>query len=288
MATAYVRDGLTFLRWRLIPVRALGKLKNMLAFHPAPPAIDPVFDQASLAALRERGYCAAGRADAEELGDILTVYGPRAEEVESRASGHPFANVFRAEDIASENPVFRLALSDRILSVAHAYFGGRFVFDSIQVLRSFPTSGDLRESQKWHRDFADSKSLHFIMYLNDVTEDADGPFVFVDRKVSRKVRSMPFIRRLTDDQIERETGTREFAKFYGQAGEAIFIDPAACYHFGSRCSNPRTAVFITFNTATPYEPMVEPLKSQRARALVEARKVRSDLPEGYLASILRA
>lgn len=288
MATAYVRNGLTFLRWRLIPVRALGKLKNILAFHPKPPAIHAPFDSARLGDLRETGYCRADGADADELHRIAEVYGARAQVVESRDSGHPFENIFRAQDIAADNPLFRLALSDRILNAAHAYFGGRFVFDSIQVLRSFPTSGELRESQKWHRDFGDSKSLHFIMYLNDVTEDADGPFVFIDRNVSRRVRSMPFIRRLTDDQIEREIGTREFAKFFGRAGEAIFVDPAACYHFGSRCSNPRTAVFITFNTSTPYEPMVEPLKSNRARALTEARKVRPDLPEGYLASILRA
>lgn len=288
MATAYVRNGLTFLRWRLIPVRALGKLRNMLAFRPVPPAVEPAFDRNRLAELRERGYCAAGETDAEDLRAMVAVYGPRGEEVERRESGHPFANIFRPDDIDAGNPVFRLAFSERVLSAAHAYFGGRFLFDSIQVLRSFPTSGDLRESQKWHRDYGDSKSLHFIMYLNNVKDDADGPFVFVDREVSKKVRSLPIIRRLTDEQIERETGSREFTKFYGEAGEAILVDPAACYHFGSRCSNPRTAVFITFNTDTPYEPMVEPLKSHRARAAAEARKVRPDLPEGYMAAILRA
>lgn len=287
MATAYVRSSLNFLRWRLIPIRALGKVKNMLAFRAAPPRVSLAFDSARLAELRVKGYCSAGRIGKDELREINENYRSRAEAIESRSEGHPFANIFESRDITSDNPVFRLALSNHVLAAAQAYFDGRFVFDSIQVLRSFPTSGNLRESQKWHRDYGDNKSLHFIMYLNDVTTDDDGPFVFIDRQVSRKVRSFPYIRRLTDEQIAREIGTRDFATFFGEAGEAIFVDPAVCYHFGSRCSNPRTAIFITFNTATPYEPMVEPLKSARVRALAEARKVRRDLPVEYLAAILR-
>lgn len=288
MATAMLKDTYGFLRWRLVPVRMLGKVKNALARPSVPPRPDNAFDRAKIREIETKGYCEAVPIPADELAAIKAIYGPRAAEVAPREGGHPFENIVRAEDYTADNPVFRLALSEDILGAADAYFGGQFLFDSIQVLHSFPTEGALRASQKWHKDYGDSKSLHFIAYVNDVTRDEDGPFVFVDRETSKSVAKSPFIRRIEDDKIRREIGKDEFETFYGEAGEAILVDPSACYHYGSRCKNPRTAIFITFNTATPYEPMCEPLRGARKQAAAEARKVRPDLPGDYLDAIFEA
>ena len=65
------------------------------------------------------------------------------------------------------------------------------------------------------------------------------------------------------------------------------MDPAVCYHYGSRCKIPRTAVFVTFNTHVPYTEMMDPLGSHRAQAAREARKVRPDLSGEYIDSILQ-
>ena len=286
MATAILRDTWSFLRWRLVPVRKLGKLKNALARPVKPPRIDADFDTQKLRVIESHGVAAATSVSGALLEDIREKYLPRTAAVKPRAEGHPFENIMRAEDFRADDPVFRLAFSEEVLGAADAYFGGHFLFDSIQVMHSYPTSGKLRASQMWHLDYGDSKSLHFVMYLNDVISDEDGPFVYIDRQTSKAVAKRPIIRRLDDEQIAREIGKNDFERVFGKAGDAIFVDPSACYHFGSRCKNGRSAVFVTFNTATPYEPMQEPLRSARRQAAAEARKVRPDLPGEYIDAIL--
>lgn len=288
MATAILKDTYGFLRWRLVPVRMLGKIKAALARPSVPPSGAKGLDPARLREIESKGYCQATPVPAATLAEINDIYRPRTAKVQSRDVGHPFENVALAQDYTADNPVFRLALSEEVLGAADAYFGGQFLFDSIQVLHSFPTEGPLRASQKWHKDYGDSKSLHLIAYLNDVTDEDAGPFVFVDRETSKSVGKSPIIRRIEDEQIRQEIGGKSFDVFYGEAGEAILVDPSACYHYGSRCKRPRTAIFITFNTATPYEPMCEPLRGARRQAAAEARKVRPDLPGDYLDAIFEA
>ncbi|WP_370179066.1 hypothetical protein [Alteriqipengyuania sp.] len=287
MASAALHDTANFLRWRLVPVRKLGKVKNQLVGRAAPPRRATSFDPDRLAQLHAVGCCPALPVDQGLVAQIQDMYMPRAEKVVPTTRGHPFTNVMPPEDYHADNPVFRLAFSDDILNAAEAYFDGKFSFASIQVIRSFPTEGKLRESQKWHRDYGDSQSLHFILYLNDVLDDDGGPFAYIDREKSKKVNRSPVIRRLTDDEIAAETGDDHYERFYGKAGEAILTDPAVCYHFGSRCKTPRTAVFVTFNTHVPYTEMMQPLGSHRKRAAEQARKVRPDLPGEYIDSILQ-
>ena len=112
------------------------------------------------------------------VGEILRrhevpVYGPRGEQVLHRQEGHPFTNLFQREDLTPNNPVFRFAFSPQVLDRADEYFGGRFVFDSIQVLYSWPTEGALRESQMWHKDYGDWRSFHCVAYVNDVLAPED-------------------------------------------------------------------------------------------------------------------
>ncbi len=290
MSTAsLVRDTIAFLRWRLVAVRALGKLGSLLRAKKAPGPAPSVaaMDDACLSRLQNNGWSKAPSPDLETLRAIADLYTPRAKDVVPTDVGHPFENIVRPEDFEASNPLFQFAFSDAILGAASAYFAGKFSIASIQVMRSYPTHGSLRESQKWHRDYGDATSLHFIMYLTDVIRPEHGPFVFLEKSASRRVRRSPIIRRLTDEQIRLETGAYRFEVFHGRSGDAIFVDPAACYHFGSRCAVPRTAVFITFNTHAPYSRMMEPLSRHRRRAAAEAKKVRPDLPGEYIDRILQ-
>ena len=285
---AILRETVGFLRWRLVPVRKLGKLRNRLVGHaPAGRREEWGFDPARLSELENRGFTIPEPVDPDLLAEIRDLYLPRGEDVVPTEYGHPFVNLVQPEDFHADNPLFRLAFSDHILAAADGYFNGAFSFSSLQVAWSFPTGGALRESQMWHRDYGDNRSLHFIMYLNDVTGDEGGPFVFIDKQASRKVARSPIIRRLSDDEIAAEIGSDTFETFYGRAGDAILMDPAACYHFGSRCKVPRAAAFITFNTHVPYTEMMEPLATHRAAAAREARKVRPDLPGDYIDAILQ-
>ena len=59
MANAVLYDTANFLRWRLVPVRKLGKVKNQLVGRAAPPRRATSFDPDRLAQLQAVGCCPA-------------------------------------------------------------------------------------------------------------------------------------------------------------------------------------------------------------------------------------
>jgi hypothetical protein len=277
-----VRDALHFLRWRLVPVRYAGKLRA----GPRPrPAAAP---RTRLAAtIDQQGHAAGPALDAPTLAQVQAIYRPRVAAVVPSSGGHPFTNLVRPEDFAPENPVFRFAWSAPVLDVAHDYFGGRFILDSIQVLYSWPTEGEPRESQLWHKDYGDTRTLHCVAYLNDVQTLDDGPFVYVDKADTRRIGRSPVIRRIDDTRFAAELGDGRLRQFYGRAGESVFVDPSACYHYGSRCRNGRLAIFVTFFTDRPFVAPTPPIVAHRERIAAAASTVRPDLSDAYLRRLLQ-
>lgn len=273
------------LRWRLVGVRYLGKIGRFLAA-PSLPRRATVPVNPSAAAVALRGYAPGPRIADADIEALRAIYEPRGSKVQATQSGHPFANLMRPEDLTPENPALRFALSPEVLDAAHDYFGGNFRFDSVLVLHSFPTEGKLRESQMWHRDYGDSKSLHCVAYVNDVLEPEDGPFVYVDRRDTKRIAPSPLIRRIPDEKFARELGPGVIRTFFGRSGESVFVDPAACYHLGSRCKRPRLALFATFNTDRPFVAAEPLLRQNHDKVLAAAQAIRPDLPGDYLKQIL--
>jgi len=273
----------SFLRWRLIPVRYLTRLSNLgtsgLLRRRTP--------RTSLtAALDETGFHKGPTLDAATVQALNAVYRPRGETVVPKSSGAPFVNLVQAQDFVADHPLMKVAFSREVLDPAVDYFGGDIVLDSIQMLYSYPTENK-RESQYWHKDYGDSKSFHCIFYLNDVTNIEQGPFVFVDKQDTRRIKRSAIVRRIEDTQFTKELGDGEVRYFYGKAGESVLVDPAVCYHYGSRCREPRYAIFVTFNTSMPF---VKPQKliTENARQLLDVGKqLRPDLSEQFLKSMLQ-
>ena len=277
-------DAMHFVRWRLIALRYAGRLRGVFARNSF---ADMPARTAAAQRLRETGYHEGPTIEPQRLERITAIYRPRTAGVAGREQGAPFENLFRGEDIAAENPVLQLAFSPAILDAADDYFAGRMTLDSIQVLYSWASQGSLRESQMWHRDYGDSKSFHWIAYLNDVTGPEDGPFAFVDKEDARRITRSPFIRRIADPAFARELGDGKVRQFLGRAGQSIFVDPAACYHSGSRCKNPRLAIFVTFNTDRPFVAPTPLVTENRRRIADAARQIRPDLSDPYLKRMLQ-
>lgn len=278
-----VRDVVGFMRWRLIPVYHLRRLRNVGA--PRLPE-QPRLRLPESQVIEDIGFTDWHRLSAGEVQEIRDIYIPRAEATEAPTSGHAFKNLLTEADFDPANPVFRLAFRREFLDIAADYFGGRFRFDSIQVLHSFPRGPALVESQKWHKDYGDTRSLHWIIYLNDVQEPADGPFVFVDRKDTSRIPDALVTRRLDDATFAQELGHDEFRAFYGDAGESILVDPAVCYHYGSRCERPRTAIFITLNSDRPFMAPPSYMTSSPEKLLAAAQQVRPDMDPAVLRRLL--
>lgn len=274
----------SFARWRLVPVRyatMLGSLKwNKLL--QAPPS-----RTATTAEIDARGYTQGPDVPADLLQQIQDIYFPRGQHVVPKNTGHPFVNLFTADDIHADNPVLRYAFSPQVLEAASDYFGGRLILDSIQVLYSYPTEGAPRESQYWHLDYGDRKSFHCVAYLKDVLTPEDGPFVYVDKPTTARIGRSMIVRRIADDQFARELGTGKIENFYGKAGSSVLVDPSACYHYGSRCKVPRLAIFATFSSWFPFAQPVPLVTQNAAKIHAVLRQLRPDLSDAFCKALLQ-
>jgi hypothetical protein len=273
-----------FLRWRTIALRYARRLRTLSPRGWA--AVTPA-RTATARAIRTQGHNCGPRIPQLQLEQTLAMYGPRAAQVVAQDSGHPFVNLFVPEDITAHNPVVALAFSPLVLDVADDYFSGRFALDSLQVLYSYSTQGALRESQMWHKDYGDSRSMHWIAYLNNVSGPDDGPFAFVDKHDARRIARSVFIRRIPDHRFMQELGEGKVRQFLGSAGESVFVDPAACYHSGSRCKNARLAVFVTFNSDRAFFAPTPLIRENRQALFDAARHLRPDLNDEYLKRLLQ-
>jgi hypothetical protein len=274
----------SFIRWRLVPMRYLTLLKDMhlnriLKTAPARTSVSKV--------INEKGYCSAPSINKNLLADAIAIYQPRTLAIVPNSKGHPFVNLFTSDDINPDNPVFRLAFSPDIFDIATDYFGNKIILDSIQVLHSWTTNGEIRESQFWHLDYGDRKSFHAVAYLNDVLDSTDGPFVFVDKKATRKVGRSLIVRRIPDQQFAKELGDAKIHSFQGPAGAMVYVDPSVCYHYGSRCKQSRLAIFVTFSSWFPFVQPTNQIKENREKIYAAAKRVRPDLNPDLLKSMLQ-
>ena len=271
----------SFLRWRVVPVRMAGRAKQLRPRHITRALTTrrgkPVSEVGK--AIERSGYCVGKPMPADVLEQITALIEPRFASAPASTNSHTFVNLMQDEDYTVDSPIIRYAFSKDVLDPALDYFGNRTRLYAIQLLWSFPHNGPLRESQKWHRDFSDSRCLHNITYLNDIRSEAGGPLMFVDKDDSAKVKGSPFIRRIEDDTFYSEVGHSEPITVLGDAGTTVLMDPAACYHCGSRCKSPRLALFVSFNSDLPYVSETAPI-SRHADALMAAgRELRPDLPD---------
>lgn len=282
---SWLRNAASFARWRLIPVRYATRLFQVRpgSFRrPGPPRL------AVNEAIARDGFHAGPRLDKAAVEELRGVYVPRTATAARPDRNHPFVNLVEPGDLEADRPIMRHAFSREVLDVALDYFGGACTLDSIQVLYTFPGNGMPTESQMWHKDYGDSKSFHCVTYLNDVRSEADGPFVFASKPDTRRIARSPLVRRIDDDRFARELGPGTIRSFLGEAGESVLIDPAVCYHYGSRCTAPqgRLAIFVTFNSLLPFVGPQALVAGHRERIYRAGKALRPDIEDGILRRLL--
>ncbi|SEG18043.1 hypothetical protein [Flavobacterium urumqiense] len=278
-----IKSNLIYIRWHLIAIRYLSLFKNYRGNFLVPSAKSKI---ASSLEINLKGFSNGPKIDDNILNEIRKIYESRIKDVVIGSKGAPFVNLIKDEDITIDNPIMKIAFSKDVFDAALDYFGGKIILDSIQLLYSVPTAGELRESQKWHKDFGDTKSFHSITYLNDVTSVEEGPFVFLNKENSKKMKWSLFIRRISDNIMQQELKNGEVEYFYGKAGSTVFVDPAMCYHYGSRCKIPRYAIFVTFNSTTPFVSPLKIVENNQGKLLEVASNLRPDLSKKMLKNII--
>jgi hypothetical protein len=179
-------------------------------------------------------------------------------------------------DLHSQSVFVRFAMQENLLKMAAGYLGMVPYLSNVQVLVSFGTDNKVwEESQLWHRDYHDTKTLRLWVYLSDVLELKHGPFTYLPLELSRKVRNGFFPGRVSDAQMEADGLAANAESVYGQRLASFAIDTARCYHMGSRLplGEIRVAYLATFNTHASLWPFYNDIRLSQGEALSPTQRL---------------
>ena len=175
-----------------------------------------------------------------------------------------FQNILEPGDLERYPSLLDFALSSEVLSVVSNYLqcipalatnlpgGVRFAESSI-AYDDHPEI--LKDSQLIHIDYFSKPAVYVIVLLHDVTLE-HGPFCFLPASVSQRAaaalnyweRGKPH--RLSDDEVYAVVDRDTFIPMTLPRGTVLFLDPSACFHFGSRnCVQTRYQLMYAYGTA---------------------------------------
>jgi hypothetical protein len=172
--------------------------------------------------------------------------------IDERADSTPrngktfFAQLVSHRDLAEHPCLLEVGLDPIVLRIVAATYGIVPFLESVELLVSFPEPGGPRQSQLWHIDRTDSVVVKQVVYIDDVA-DEQGPFSLLPKTESRKVPTL--VKHYLDDgEISRHVDMTEVVRFRGEAGSRALVDTGNCFHYGSRGTQRRHALFFYYNT----------------------------------------
>ena len=155
-------------------------------------------------------------------------------------------------DLSLDNPFFKLALNEELVSIASNYLGFVPILSNINLWYS-PNDGSSQEgSQLYHLDWADVKQCKLFIPLQEIDEDT-GPTTFLTALESNKVvdaidyRLSEKVNRVEDDAVYSIANKTEVECAVGKPGDIFFCDSCRCFHYGSRKAlKPRSLLMIQY------------------------------------------
>jgi len=159
--------------------------------------------------------------------------------------------------------IHRLAHNENVLQIAKQYLGAEPILWLSQLKWSF---GDSREKQKmlpslhpepqqydsdaFHYDTLDFKSLTMFIYLTDVAPDS-GPHVVIEGTQKKSLGEI-FRIILSDAEAQRKFGNR-IKMILGRKGTLLFEETSS-YHKAARCRTKRLMLSIDYVLRRPPPP----------------------------------
>lgn len=162
----------------------------------------------------------------------------------------------RQHELNMDSVFVRFSLQEKILRIAASYLGEvPYLCYVFLTLSRDHGKNQWEKSQLWHQDHDDAKMLKFFIYLNDVGDES-GPFTFVPKQCSKKVKMSFIPKHVPDDHILKYVRPDEIKKITGKKFSAFMIDTSKCYHMGSRIkgAGTRLAFTVAYNLSIPIYP----------------------------------
>lgn len=215
--------------------------------------------KAHAANLKASGFSAStGDFEDRLLNELQQLYFDRLRDEDGgnkKVQHRPFMTRLTADEKLDDAHILvRFALQSKVLATAHEYLGQSPYLSSVQIFQS-RSSGQKQwiESQLWHRDYEDARTVKLWVYLTDVVNVECGPFTFLDSSKSAKVKNSFFPTRLNDSQMESQGVLASQQQVIGPKFTSFYVDSSVCYHQGSRVvgNNVRAVYEATFVTHSP-------------------------------------
>ena len=150
----------------------------------------------------------------------------------------------------SKSAFTRFALQPGLISVLCRAFGTLPQLDYVLLTQSKSTGRELSQSQLWHRDHDDTRTIKVFTYLTDVSDEGDGPFTFVPGKESDRIgRTMRS--HIDDAQLKGKLAGASEKAMIAPRLTTFAVETSRCLHMGSRIADGRhrllyTATYTTF------------------------------------------
>jgi hypothetical protein len=210
-------------------------------------------ENADVARLRREGHTVL-KSETVDTSEVSRAGAARlAETIEFAQRGGKafFSQLLTPEDKKLSSPFMRFALNEEILRSVAAYLGGAPYLEYVDLLYSKPVQ-TRSASQLWHKDRTDHALIKIFVYCLDVSSE-NGPFSFFSSIDSARIPEyLPHY--LPDEKMAEYVPLSNVISLTGKAGTALMIDTRHCYHFGSRCIQPRLAYVSYYTSGFGYYP----------------------------------
>lgn len=152
--------------------------------------------------------------------------------------------------LPAASPFARFAVQPRLIGFLAECMGTLPQLDYVLLTLSQPTGAPLAQSQLWHRDYDDTRTIKIFVYLTDVTDDRDGPFTFLPAPDSQRV-GYTLHSHLPDEKVFRRVSSDRKRIVLAPAMSVFAVETSRCLHMGSRVAEGHrrllyTATYTTF------------------------------------------
>jgi hypothetical protein len=187
----------------------------------------------------------------DELEEIART--PPARNTIEYAMGFEHSVPINPSRIATQYPeLFSWGLDDGLLDIVENCLGLPSAYHGVCVRREL-VDGKFTGTRLWHMDSEDLNTIRVMIYLNDVLDDAGGPFEYVPKPLTPAYRRFVDDEDITDDRMNAVVPASEWKRCLGKRGTVIFGAVAKIFHHGKLPFNPRKMVSYYYTSRKPYD-----------------------------------
>ncbi len=261
--TAVSSPNLPYLLWRY--VANAGRTQKS-AFRKAEPDIAPIVNEMNRAGIIVDKSSSFLSPQGQQLLDAISgkiVASAKSDEIGVRkqnAAGEKKES-FLIHLVPQDHPhgadseLLKLALDQKLLRIVSAYLGMWPRLHAINVWLNFPTPDDAKESQLWHRDPEDMRTVKTFIYLADVGENT-GPFSYIPTTqpfgaLSSIIPPAAHMGRITDEEMAAAIPRDKWRACTGLAGTMVLADTIGFHRGGKPKQGERILVSFSYTSGTP-------------------------------------